>query len=419
LTIYPAFQPDDEQDPPISNEEVISAFSMGVADIKMKEKLSMNDELTSMVRLFEIADRCTKAEEGRLIMHNLPDAPPSKSKTKYPKRKEAAALAAEPDQKHHHGDRSEHDKGGRRRYCILHKRDTHNTDDCWVVRKFHEENRVTKRRRSSRSYGRGSSQGDRRNDYRDEGCRRDDPLHADPEPLPLPPPANDHQEENQWGYQEPRGFAACLLGGAQAPLSNHQFKQLSREIAAAQPSTNSPRLKWSSNKLGFDKEDYPISTRAVGTIPIVCTPTINNIVVNRSLIDGGAGLNIISVEVFEKMQVPYHPLMPTRPFFGVTEGSTIPIGQVRLSVTFGTRDNYRTKSLDFDVVYIVLPYNAILGYLALTKFMAKTHHGFNVLKIPSANGIITVRCNEKDALRLVEHVYCEAATMFPADEDLL
>jgi hypothetical protein len=39
----------------------------------------------------------------------------------------------------------------------------------------------------------------------------------------------------------------------------------------------------------------------VGTIPLLCTPTINNIAVNRTLIDGGAGLNIISVEVFEKM----------------------------------------------------------------------------------------------------------------------
>jgi hypothetical protein len=92
---------------------------------------------------------------------------------------------------------------------------------------------------------------------------------------------------------------------------------------------------------------------------------------------------------------------------------------VRLPVTFGTRDNYRTESLDFDVAYIVLPYNAILGYLALARFMAATHHGFNVLKILGANGTITVRYNEKDALRSVEHVYREAATMFPADEDLL
>jgi hypothetical protein len=51
--------------------------------------------------------------------------------------------------------------------------------------------------------------------------------------------------------------------------------------------------------------------------------------------------------------------------------------------------------------------------------MAATHHSFNVLKIPGANGTITMRCNEKDALRSIEHVYREAATMFPADEDLL
>jgi hypothetical protein len=92
---------------------------------------------------------------------------------------------------------------------------------------------------------------------------------------------------------------------------------------------------------------------------------------------------------------------------------------VRLPVTFGTRDNYSTESLVFDIAYIVLPYKAILGYPALTRFMAATHHGFNVLKIPGTNGMITVRCNEKDALCSMEHVYREAATMFPADEDLL
>jgi hypothetical protein len=135
-------------------------------------------------------------------------------------------------------------------------------------------------------------------------------------------------------------------------------------------------LKWSTSKIGFDEEDHPLSTKAVGTIPLLCTPTINNIVINRTLIDAGAGLNIISIEVFEKMQVPYRRLMPTRPFFRVTEGSTTPIGQVHLPITCGTRDNYRTESLDFDIAYIALPYNAILGYQALARFMTRTHHGF-------------------------------------------
>jgi hypothetical protein len=108
--------------PRISNEEVISAFSTGVSDIKMREKLSVNDELTSVVRLFEITDRCAKAEEGRLFMHYLPKALPPKPKSKDPKHKEAAILAAEPEHKQRRGDRSKRDKGRHRRYCILHKK---------------------------------------------------------------------------------------------------------------------------------------------------------------------------------------------------------------------------------------------------------------------------------------------------------
>jgi hypothetical protein len=188
--------------PRISNEEVISAFSTGVSDVKMREKLSMNDELTSIVRLFKIADRCAKAEEGRLFMHNLLEALPPKPKSKDPKRKEAAVLTAEPDHKQCRGDHSKRDKGRCRRYCILHKKDTHNTDNCWIVRKFHEENGISKHREGGRSYGKSGSQGDRRNDNREEGRHRKGLSRADPKPLPLPPLANDRREENQGGYQE-------------------------------------------------------------------------------------------------------------------------------------------------------------------------------------------------------------------------
>ena len=96
--------------------------------------------------------------------------------------------------------------------------------------------------------------------------------------------------------------------------------------------------------------------------------------IRQSLKNGGAGLNVISVETFEKLQVPYERLAPTRPFTSVTDGTTVPLGQVRLAVTFGTRHNYRTETLDFDVSHISLPYNVILGYPALVKFMAVMHH---------------------------------------------
>ena len=92
----------------------------------------------------------------------------------------------------------------------------------------------------------------------------------------------------------------------------------------------------------------------------------------------------------------YEWLMPSRPFTRVTGGSISPLRQVRLTVTFGTPKNYCTEQIDFDVVHIGLPYNAILGYPALAKFMAVTHHAYNMVKIPSSGGTITIQvCRDR------------------------
>ena len=64
-------------------------------------------------------------------------------------------------------------------------------------------------------------------------------------------------------------------------------------------------------------------------LPMLYSPVISNVQVTRTLIDGGAGLNVLSVEMFNNLQVPYGQLQPTKPFSGVTDGSTTPIGQVR------------------------------------------------------------------------------------------
>ena len=128
---------------------------------------------------------------------------------------------------------------------------------------------------------------------------------------------------------------------------------------------------------------------------MLCSPVISNVQVTKTLIDGGAGLNVLSVDTFDNLQVPYDQLQPTKPFSGVTDGSTTPIGQVRLPITFGEHKNYRTELIVFDVAHIRLPCNAILGYPALAKFMAITHHGFNVLKMSGSGGVITVPSEEE------------------------
>ena len=103
--------------------------------------------------------------------------------------------------------------------------------------------------------------------------------------------------------------------------------------------------------------------------------------------------------------MPYYQFHATKPFSGVTDGSTTSIGQVRLPVTFGECKKYHTELIDFDVAHIRLPYNAILGYPALAKFMAVTHHGYNVLKMPGSGGVIMVPYEEKDAVCSLERAF--------------
>ena len=59
---------------------------------------------------------------------------------------------------------------------------------------------------------------------------------------------------------------------------------------------------------------------------MLCSPIISNVLVTRTLIDGRAGLNVLSVKIFNNLQVTYNQLQPTKPFSGVTDGSTVPIG---------------------------------------------------------------------------------------------
>ena len=87
---------------------------------------------------------------------------------------------------------------------------------------------------------------------------------------------------------------------------------------------------------------------------MLCSPVISNVQVTKTLIDGGARLNVLSVDTFDNLQVPYDQLQPTKPFSGVTDGSTTLIGQIRLPVTFGECKNYHTELIDFDVAHIHL-----------------------------------------------------------------
>ena len=164
-------------------------------------------------------------------------------------------------------------------------------------------------------------------------------------------------------------------------------------------------LRWSKCAITFSLADQLKCVATAGVLPMLCSPVISNVQVTKTLIDGGAGLNVLSVEIFDSFQIPYDQLQPTKPFSGVTDGSTTPIGQVRLPITFGQCENYHNELVDFDIAHICLPYNAIPGYPALDNFMAVTHYGYIVLKMPGSGGIITVPCEERDVVCSLERAF--------------
>ena len=43
-------------------------------------------------------------------------------------------------------------------------------------------------------------------------------------------------------------------------------------------------------------------------LPMLYSPVINNVQVTKTLVDGGAGLNVLSVKTFDSLQVPYDQL---------------------------------------------------------------------------------------------------------------
>jgi hypothetical protein len=67
-----------------------------------------------------------------------------------------------------------------------------------------------------------------------------------------------------------------------------------------------------------------------------------------------------------------------------------PIGRVCLPVTFGTKENFLTEYLTFEVADFRSSYHSIFRRPMLAKFMAIPHHTYLIMKMPAPNGILSV-----------------------------
>jgi hypothetical protein len=127
----------------------------------------------------------------------------------------------------------------------------------------------------------------------------------------------------------------------------------------------------------------------------------------KTLIDGGSSLNIIFTETLRKMDLDLNKMIACDEFFyEVLPGkAAYPIGRVCLPGIFGTKENFLTEYLIFEVVDFCSSYHAILGRPMLAKFMAIPHHTYLIMKMSAPNGILSILGD------IMVSYNCESATV--------
>jgi hypothetical protein len=95
-------------------------------------------------------------------------------------------------------------------------------------------------------------------------------------------------------------------------------------------------------------------------------------------------------------------LTPSRaPFYGIVPGNAAtPLRSVVLPVTFGTKDNYRTEYIKFEVAHFDLSYHAILCRSVLAKLMAVPHYIYLLLKMPGKDRRTHTSWRTEEVVRL-------------------
>ena len=119
---------------------------------------------------------------------------------------------------------------------------------------------------------------------------------------------------------------------------------------------------------------------------------VGTMCLTKVLIDGGSGLNILYTSTLDKMGIPRSSLCPSKAlFYGIMSWKeAVPLGRIRLNVTFGQLDNFHKDPLTFEVADFPVIYHALLGRPHFAKFMAVPNYTYLKLKMPGPHRIITI-----------------------------
>jgi hypothetical protein len=217
-------------------------------------------------------------------------------------------------------------------------------------------------------------------------------LKSTPEPLhPHDKKGKKKHDDGNADFQEPDKTVNVLFGGLP---SRREQKATRREVMSIEPAVPTP-LRWSEVPITFSLADQWTSFSEPGRFPLVLKPVVAGSRLNKVLIDGGSGINVLFAKTLKKTGLDITNMLTksNTPFYGIVPGNAaIPLGSVVLPVTFGeSRDNYHTEYVKFEVADFETSCHSILGRPAIAKFMAVPHYTYLVLKMPSPAGVLSLQ----------------------------
>src|SRR3954463_325081 len=327
---------------------VCTTTSQNVRNRRMREEMAMC-KIKEVSELYALADKCARAEEGRKLpgesvgegeYDSEGTAPARRGRRRNGKKKKnpevlvveksgskgsaKKAQAGGPGKEvvgcAHCRAVAAADKrdGTDKKYRKIHRTRGHDLQSCKQVERLIELQKAEYARRDKERAQEGGGGSDTKRPGPGERRGKDKQRQADRPPRGRDQDEDDDDDEDmedpETSEQEFQKATEvlCVDGGASLHASRHQLKQWGREVNAAEPPVESRKpLKWSGTPIIFDIEDHPDRTTAIGCLLMLVSPTVRNLKVTKMLVDGGAGLNLISSAVLRKLQVPDSELEET------------------------------------------------------------------------------------------------------------
>jgi hypothetical protein len=303
--------------PRISDASIITAFRQGVRDEKILEKLATHDVKT-VSTLFALADKCARAAEGH-AWHSVPQtraAQTGKKKKKnrgHEKPQLVAPIVAAATRGQGERNKRPWPQGGNSGSCPVHPNTRHSASECREIIKLAK--RVSERR--------GQSSKDGSPPHRRPGKERvdDDEVAAGERELGYQSPEGDLKDvftgdSDSRDDNDHRKKLYVMYGGSWELTSRRNVKSLCHEVLSATPGVPkaAPHQRWRSTTISFGASDCPDNMAGASILPLITAPVIANMRLHHVLIDGGAGLNVISHAAFKQLQIPGSRLGPSHPF---------------------------------------------------------------------------------------------------------